>query len=371
VNNVNYPSGVRGPMDGEAGKSFTLPSRYYFDADIYQRELQQVFHRSWCYVGHVSQIPNPGDYYVDKIADQCVFIMRTDEATVKAFFNVCQHRGHQLLNGKGNTKKRIVCPYHAWTYKIDGTLLNAPYTDKVAGFNHTEFSLKEIALANYRGMLFANLDSNAPNFTSEYKGFDTTILDHLPSFEIFAIAHQFEYEIAANWKIVVDNFSEGYHIPVAHKQLSRVLDTSANKKATIEPRFSCFRSASKEGYAGLELEPGAPYLSWTVWPNTCMLSQPGCDNLIVIRMAPNGPTQCRERIDILTPYGEGSSNLDALCRLFSDNFNKEDISLVESVQQGLQSLGYDQSRYVADDRNDWYSESGLHRFHLQILEAIG
>ena len=105
MNNVNYPSGVRGPMDGEAGKSFTLPSRYYFDADIYQRELQQVFHRSWCYVGHVSQIPNPGDYYVDKIADQCVFIMRTDEATVKAFFNVCQHRGHQLLNGKGNTKK--------------------------------------------------------------------------------------------------------------------------------------------------------------------------------------------------------------------------------------------------------------------------
>ena len=367
----NYPKGARGKMDGEAGRSFTLPSRYYFDEGIYQRELQQVFHRSWCYVGHASQIPNPGDYYVDKVADQCVFIIRCDENRIKAFFNVCQHRGHQLLESNGNTKKSIVCPYHAWAYKIDGTLLNAPNTDRLERFDPTEFSLAEIALANYRGMLFANLNHNASDFDGEYEGFDRTILDHLPGFESFAIAHQVEYEIDANWKVVVDNFSEGYHIPVAHRQLSRVLDTSASKKATIAARYSCFRSSSKEGYAGLELEPGAPYLSWTAWPNTCMLSQPGCDNLIVIRMAPNGPTQCRERIDILTPDGRGSDNLDALCSLFTDNFNKEDISIVESVQRGLQSLGYDQGRYVVDDKNDWYSESGLHRFHLQILDAIG
>ncbi len=366
----SLPTGERGTFDADAQKSFTLPSRYYHDPEIHQRELQAIFHRSWIYIGHASQLPQPGDYRVDQVADQCVFVVRSDVSTIQAFHNVCQHRGHQLLQDSGNTGKKIVCPYHAWTYRLDGSLANAPYTDAMSGFDPGEFGLREIRLINCRGLLFVNLDPDAPAFETEYAGLDATFDQYLPDLTDFGRAYQLEFDIAANWKVVVDNFSEGYHIPVAHKQLSKVFDSQRNKNAIIERRYACFESVSKSGYEGFELEPGEPYLSWTMWPNTCMLSQPGCENLIVLRMAPNGPTRCLERADILSPNGETSGNLEAIKNLFAENFNLEDIAIVESVQRGLQSLGYDQSRYVVDDRNAWYSEAGLHSFHQQILEAL-
>lgn len=366
-----YPAGARGEFTPDAENSCTLPSRYYYDPDIHRRELAGIFHRSWCYAGHAGELASPGDYRVDQVADQCIFVVRVDADRIKAYYNVCQHRGHQLLRDSGNTGKKIVCPYHAWAYRLDGSLANAPYTDAVAGFDPAEFGLRELRLASCRGLLYVNLDPDAPAFGDEYAGLQDTFDRYLPGLPEFDLACQLRYDIAANWKVVVDNFSEGYHIPVAHKQLSRVFDSQRNKNAIVRERYACFESVSKSGYADFELEPGQPYLSWTMWPNTCMLSLPGCDNLIVLRMAPNGPTRCLERADILAPRGERQPRLEAIRSLFADNFNPEDIDIVESVQRGLQSLGYDQGRYVVDTRNAWYSESGLHSFHRLVLDAIG
>lgn len=368
---IHYPVGERGAFEADAERSFTLPSRYYHDPDIHRRELTRIFHRSWCYVGHAGQLARPGDFRVDRIADQCIFLVRVDGGAIKAYFNVCQHRGHRLLDGDGNTGKKIVCPYHAWSYRLDGSLANAPHTEAMAGFDPAEFGLREVRLADCRGLLFVNLNADATAFADEYAGLTDTFDRYLPGLADFGRACDLHYDIAANWKVVVDNFSEGYHIPVAHRRLSRVIDSQRNRNASVGKRYACFESASKSGYAGFELEPGEPYLSWMIWPNTCMLSQPGCDNLIVLRMAPNGPTRCLERADILSPGGQTSDRLLAIRDLFADNFNLEDIAIVESVQQGLQSLGYDQGRYVADAGDAWYSESGLHGFHRQVLDAIG
>ena len=365
-----YPVGERGAFNVEAGLSYTLPSRYYHDPEIHRRELTAIFHRSWCYVGHARQLAEPGDFRVDRIADQCIFLVRNDATTISAFFNACQHRGHQLLHDSGNTGKRIVCPYHAWTYRLDGRLARAPHTDAMAAFDPSEFGLREVRLANCRGLLFANLSADAPDFEIEYAGLGDTFDRYLPALIEFDRSHHLQYDIAANWKVVVDNFSEGYHIPVVHQQLSQVFDCRRNKHAIVHERYACFESISKTGYAGFELEAGEPYLSWTIWPNTCLLSLPGCDNLIVLRMAPYGPTRCLERVDLLARPGEPVAKLDAIRKLFAGNFNLEDIALVENVQRGLQSLGYDQGRYVADDRDAWYSESGLHRFHRSILDAL-
>jgi choline monooxygenase len=109
----------------------TLPSRYYHDAQIHRQELHNIFHKSWCYVGHASQVPNPGDYRVERIADQCIFLVRDQNSILNAFFNVCQHRGHELLSGSGTRRKSIVCPYHAWSYGLDGKLIQAPHTDRL------------------------------------------------------------------------------------------------------------------------------------------------------------------------------------------------------------------------------------------------
>jgi len=365
-----FPAGERGAFDAEAGRSPTLPSRYYHDADIYRRELRGIFHRSWCYVGHASQLPRPGDYRVEQVADQCIVLLRDRDSRLRAFFNVCQHRGHQLLGGAGSGKKRIVCPYHAWTYGLDGSLLQAPHTDSLADFEPADFALKPVGLAESAGLLFANLDREAEDFAALYPGFAETISGNLHDSASFELACQYDFDIAANWKIVVDNFSEGYHIPVAHKLLSQVLDNSTGACLRREARYAFFESRSKAGYGGYEIEPGSPYRSWTLWPNTCLLSLPGCENLVVIRMAPDGPGRCRERVDLLAAPTAPASRLEAVKRLFAEQFNAEDIAIVESVHRGLESLGYDQGRYVVDAHDGWYSESGLHRFHRQVLDAI-
>lgn len=370
MKDTDLPVGERGAFDSEARRSPTLPSRYYHDAEIHRRELRTIFHRSWCYVGHASQLPRAGDYRVEQVADQCILLLRDRESRLRAFFNVCQHRGHQLLQGAGSGKKRIVCPYHAWTYGLDGRLLQAPHTEHVEGFDRHDFSLRPVRLADCAGLLFANLDGDAADFEREYPGFEETVTTSLPDHGSFVPVHRFDFDIAANWKIVVDNFSEGYHIPVAHRLLSQVLDNTTGICRRREQRYAFFESRSKSGYDGYRIDAGSSYRSWTLWPNTCMLSLPGCENLVVIRMAPDGPGRCREHADLLAAPHTPASRLEAVRQLFAEQFNVEDIAIVESVHRGLESLGYDQGRYVVDEDDGWYSESALHRFHLRILEAI-
>lgn len=366
----DFPVGERGAFDADARRSPTLPSRYYHDAEIHRRELRTIFHRSWCYAGPVSRLPNPGDFRVEQIADQCIFLIRDRDSRLRAFHNVCQHRGHQLLAASGTGKKRIVCPYHAWTYGLDGQLMQAPRTEHLQGFDPAEFGLKPVRLAECAGLLFANLDTAAPDFEQLYPGFGQTIVDSLPDHARFVAAFEFDFDIAANWKIVVDNFSEGYHIPVAHRLLSRLLDNTTGRCLRRERHYAFFESRSKAGFDGFEVEPGSPYRSWTLWPNTCLLSLPGCENLVVIRMAPDGAGRCREHADLLASPAAPAERLENLKFLFAEQFNAEDIGIVESVHRGLESLGYDQGRYVVDDCDGWYSESGLHGFHRLVLGAI-
>jgi choline monooxygenase len=370
MNDSDFPEGERGVFDPDALVSHTLPSRYYHDAQLYRQELRAIFHKSWCYVGHAAQLPATGDYRVERIADQCIFLLRDRNSEIRAYHNVCQHRGHELLNGEGNCKNRIVCPYHAWCYGLDGKLIQAPQTAQLRNFDAGEYGLKPVRLASCAGLLFANLDGGATDFDIEYPGLAQTIDESLPGVESFVTDTRFDFDIAANWKIVVDNFSEGYHIPVAHRRLSQVLESGSGSRARQERRYAFFESRSKAGYEGLELEPGSPYRSWTIWPNTCMLSLPGCANLVVIRMAADGPERCLERVDLLAEPNAEASVLKALKSLFADQFNAEDIAIVESVHRGLKSLGYDQGRYVVDEADGWYSESGLHRFHQQVLQAL-
>ena len=370
MNGSEFPAGERGDFDQDPLNSPTLPSRYYYDPEIYRHESGAIFHRDWCYVGHASQLAGPGQYLVSQVAHQSVFLLRDGNGEINAFYNVCQHRGHELLQGSGSLTNRIVCPYHAWCYGFDGELRRAPNTERMRDFDTAGFALKPVRLADCGGLLFANLEPDAEDFEQQYPGLAQIFADCLPGLGRLGIARQYDFDIAANWKVVVDNFSEGYHIPVAHRQLSQVLDSAGGNRSRQESHYAFFESRSKAGYEGYDLEPGSPYRSWTLWPNTCLLSLPGCENLIVIRMAPAGAESCREHVDILTPGGRVSPELEAIADLFTTQFNAEDIRIVESVQRGLRSRGYDQGRYVVDEHESWYSESGLHRFHRQVLVAL-
>jgi choline monooxygenase len=362
-------SGEKGAFSEVAHESFTLPSRYYLDPEIHVQEMRKIFRRSWLYAGHVMDLPEVGSYLTEELAGQPVLIVRSKDDELRAFFNVCQHRGHILLSGRGQLKTRIVCPYHAWCYGFDGSLLTARMTSDVPDFDTASISLKPIQLAVAAGLIFINLDPDVTPEDGELPEFEASILDNLPEMPRYSAGHRFDFDIAANWKVVVDNFSEGYHIPVAHPKLATLYDEQG-ASSRLGKRYGFYRRTARPGFAGFETKGDEPYLTWTLWPNLCLLSLPGSPQLIVLRMSPNGSGKCLEHADIYSPPELESPNLEVIKSLFAEIFNQEDISLVENVQRGLASLGYDQGRYVADPAGSWFSESALHRFHRQVLDAL-
>jgi phenylpropionate dioxygenase-like ring-hydroxylating dioxygenase large terminal subunit len=363
-------AGEKGNFTEVAHDSFTLPSRYYTDPDIHQQEIHNIFLRSWLYAGHITDLPETGDYFTQDLAGQPIMVVHGQDGELRAFFNVCQHRGHMLLSGKGQVKSRIVCPYHAWCYGLDGSLATARLTRDVPGFDKTEFGLKPIQHTVVAGLIFINFDSNATPEDGDLPDFEKTIIDHLPQMSEFAANHRFDFDVAANWKVVIDNFSEGYHIHVAHPTLATLYNEKGGA-SQIGKRYGFYQKTAHPGFAGLDTKGGEPYLTWFLWPNLCLLSLPGSAQLIVLRINPNGPGRSLEHADIYSRTGDQSPSLEAVKSLFAEMFNREDIALVESVQRGLGSLGYDQGRYVADLEGSWFTESALHRFHSQILEDIG
>ena len=368
----HLPEGERGGFTLDPQTSPTLPSRYYTDPDIYAREMRAIHQRSWCYVGHICDVAEPGMYFTDTVGEQPVLVVKGQDGVIRAFFNICQHRGHGLLKGRGQLKtKGVSCPYHAWLYRLDGSLAAAPMTEQLKGFDKSEFNLKPIAISIAAGLIFINLDPDCVPLEVEMAGLGENISTFLPGLPDWVVAGRLHYGIKANWKVVVDNFSEAYHIPVAHPQLSKVLEQEM-VEFVAEKRWTFNRFKSKDGFPGLELVAGSPYYAWQAWPHLCMLSLPGSDNLVVLRMAPDGVARCSERVDIYTPPGaaETDPKMLAVRDLFMHMFNIEDISIVESVQRGLQSSGFDQGRYVCDDANSWFSEIQLHWLHVQVLEAL-
>ena len=185
---ASLPEGERGGMSEDHLNSPTLPSRYYTDPDIYREEMKKIHQRTWCYVGHVSDIPEPRDYFTDAVGEQPIAIVHGKDGTIRAFFNVCQHRGHELLTGRGKLKTGIVCPYHAWFYELDGTLRAARLTNEIAAFDKTEYNLRQVSLAIAAGLIFINIDPDCVPFEEEMSGFADSITKHLPGFETFKVA---------------------------------------------------------------------------------------------------------------------------------------------------------------------------------------
>ena len=370
ANGDGLPHGERGAVTADPCTSFTLPSRYYTDPDILRQELHRIFRRAWCYAGHVSDFAAAGAYCTEEIAGQPVALVRGGDGRIRAFYNVCQHRGHILLKGRGMLSAAIVCPYHAWNYGFDGALTGAPMTHAMSGFDKAAFGLRELPVAIVAGLVFVNLDPKCRPFEEDAPGFEQTLLDALPGLPDFVATDRMDFDIAANWKVVYDNFAEGYHIPVAHPALSK-LHGRRTTAAVVREKFQFYKGVGRTSFEEFEVQPEEPYLSWQLWPNHCMLSLPGSAHFIILRMQPDGPTRCRERADIYAPAGDQPRNLAVVKRLFAEMFNREDVAIVENVQRGLSSLGFDQGRYVADRNDAGYSESGLHQFHMLLLKELG
>lgn len=195
----------------------SLDRAFYTDEDIYRREIELIFLRSWQYAGHVSEIPNTGDWFLFEFANESVIIVRSDEDSVKALVNVCRHRGSRLRTESRGCANRFNCPYHGWTYALDGRLLVAAYMDE--GFDKTKHGLKTIHCEVLEGMIFVNFAEQPAPFSiiREELG------DRLAPYDLAhaRVAHRQNYPIAANWKLSVENYQECYHCAPSHPEYSQ------------------------------------------------------------------------------------------------------------------------------------------------------
>lgn len=362
------------PFRADPKQSFTLPARFYTDPGIFVDEKSAIFYRTWHYAGHVSQVAESGMFLTTRIHEQNVFVARGRDGELRAFFNVCAHRGHELLEGTGK-KNVITCPYHAWAFDWDGRLVNARNSENVTGFNKCDFALKPVRVEVFCGLVMINLDPDAKPFAEEMDGLEAEIRAYLPRVDDLAFAQRDTYDVEANWKTLVDNFLECYHCAPAHRDFVDLVDMNSYRTITHK-RYSsqCAGAPRTTSSSAFEFEVGDVdfgYAGFFVWPNFTIWIYPGEANLSVLQMNPSGPETCREYQDWFTLGGEVTPQLKDAIDYQKDVLQPEDIGLCESVQRGLKSLGYNQGRFIVDEGLTELSEHAVHHFQRMVAEALG
>ena len=362
------------PFLTDPTRSFTLPARFYLDEQIHQLENKAIFQSSWYYAGHSSQLPENGDYLTFAINEQSIFVVRDRAGELKAFYNVCQHRGHELLAGSGRTNV-IVCPYHAWSYDLDGSLVGARNSAKMAGFAKCDYSLKPVQVEIFCGLIFVNLDLKAEPLAVQAGELEKEIRQYVPAVDELKFAQRDTYTVACNWKVMMDNFLECYHCHTAHRDFVDLVDMD-NYRSTPHGIYSSHisnaaKSTDNSAYTFEKGEVDFGYAGWFLWPNLSLWAYPGEPNLSVLQMIPNGVGHTIEYQDWFVPDGKQSPQLQEAMDYQKNVLQPEDIGLCESVQRGLKSNGYNQGRFVVDPERSELSEHAVHHFQQMVVAALG
>lgn len=362
------------PFCSDPAQSYTLPARFYLDSDIHQLENHSIFQCNWWYAGHTSQLPKQGDYLTTTIDDQSVFVVRDRSGDLKGFYNVCQHRGHELVAGTGHANV-IVCPYHAWSYDLDGSLIGARNSAKMAGFAKCDFALKPVRVEVFCGLVFINLDQDAAPMAEQAAELEKEIRQYVPGVDNLAFGQRDTYRVASNWKVMMDNFLECYHCHTAHRDFVDLVDMDSYRSTTKGIYSSHISNAAKStDNSAYKFEKGDVdfgYAGWFLWPNLSIWAYPGEPNLSVLQMVPDGVGNTIEYQDWFVPEGVPSTQLREAMDYQKDVLQPEDIGLCESVQRGLKSNGYNQGRFVVDPERSELSEHAVHHFQDMVAKALG
>lgn len=351
-------------------RSLSLPSICYTDPRYLEIERRQIFYKTWQFACHAEKVRNTGQYVTVDIQDHSIVIIRGRDGALRAFYNVCQHRAHQLLKGDGSVN-RITCPYHAWTYEIDGGLRSVPRDEYMENFDKSEICLSQVRVEEFCSLVYVNLDLDAPTLLQQTGNLATEITDFAPDISELTLAHRNTYRINSNWKNVVDNFLECYHCPVAHKDFVSLVEMETYRTKTYgiySSQIGTLKQTSNTAYdaSGAEVTDHAV---WWLWPTTCLLRFPGTPNFWVLNIVPISAHETYETYDFFLSQPKPSDAEMEGIEYVDKVLQPEDIDIVESVQRGMNSPGYDRGRYVTQPNDSGYSEHGVHHFHSLVLSA--
>ena len=214
----------------------TLPGRYFTSPDIFAEETEKIFLQRWLCVGRESRIARPGQYSLQSIAGESVIVVRDRQQTIRAYYNVCRHRGTRLCEEReGQFSGTIQCPYHAWTYTLDGQLVGAPSADTIEDFDKADWPLHAIAVATWEGFIFINLGADPEPFADAF----APVMERFSRFNMPALAahRRIDYELTCNWKLVVQNYSECHHCPLVHPALVKLSTPTSGENDLITGPF--------------------------------------------------------------------------------------------------------------------------------------
>jgi phenylpropionate dioxygenase-like ring-hydroxylating dioxygenase large terminal subunit len=356
--------------DSDPARSMSLRAEAYTDPRWAEVDLQAIFARSWQWICHVEKLREPGSYVSAMVAGLPIAVVRGRDGELRAFYNVCKHRAHELLAGSGTTGA-IVCPYHAWTYGLDGQLKAARRADAMPTFDKSGICLDQVQVEEFGGMVYVNLDPTAPLLREQAADLAAEIARWAPDVAELTHAKRLTYDIGSNWKNVIDNFLECYHCHVAHKEFVDLVDMDTYEVRTHGIWSSHFAEAGKHANAAYDVSGASvtEHAVWWLWPNTCLLRYPGRGNFMVLQVVPAGPERTLETWDFFFETAELERAEIESVQYIDDVLQVQDITIVESVQRGMRTPAFDQGRIVYDPAGSGLSEHGVHHFHGLVLDA--
>jgi choline monooxygenase len=361
VQRARYPELAAGDLvPTPIERSWTIPSLWYTDPAFHALDRDAIFARTWQGVGHAAQVRDPGMYFTSTVADSPVIVLRDKEGVLRAFYNVCRHRGGPLATELSGCVNALTCQYHGWTYLLDGSLRGVPRWDRVDLFDKKDFGLKPLRVETWQGQVFVNLDPDAAPLAESLAGVAERIAPI--RLDSMTFVKRIDYEVACNWKVYVDNFLEGYHVPYVHPELMKMYDFRQYTTETFE-HYSLQWSPIAPGDAPYEIKPGDKAYYFCLFPNFMLNILPGRvqTNLVV----PMGHDRCRVEFgfhyrDAAGPAAEKAvaDDLD-----YSDRVQREDMEICHFVQRGLGSRAYDRGRFSVD------AELAVHHFQERVRSA--
>ncbi len=342
----------------------TLPQQYFISPTLFAKEQDEIFSREWVLIGHQSQFAEAGDYFTAEVAGESLIVVRDKQGAIHGFYNVCRHRGSRLIENRNGQCAAIQCPYHAWTYALDGRLIGAPHMDETPSFNKADYSLGRAQLDLWEGFIFVNL----ADASTQRGGYGSLREWFAPLTEKFSrwnlpalrSAKRIDYDVHANWKLMFQNYSECYHCLGVHPELSKISPyDSAENDLTEGPflggfmRIATDKSLTMSGNA-CALPVGnfgdqdfRLVFYYSIFPNMLLSLHP--DYVMVHRLQPQSPDRTLIFCDwFFNPEAFKRSNFDPDDAIqFWDMVNRQDWHVCELSQQGISSRAYEPGPYSA------------------------
>jgi phenylpropionate dioxygenase-like ring-hydroxylating dioxygenase large terminal subunit len=354
-----------------------LPARAYHDPRILDWEREHILRRDWLQVAREEDVPDPGSFQLIEVEDENVLLVRGRDGVIRAFYNVCRHRGTAVEERACGKAVRFQCPYHAWIYDLDGSLVRAKHTDDLDDFSLDTFGLTPIRCDTWQGFVFLNMAESGEPLSSQIGD----IVDNMARFDFAALrsARRIEYEVAANWKLIAENYSECYHCPGVHPQLNKL--TPYDLGGDFEPDGAWQGGwmelvgeaetmaldgghgsrAGRPPMCGIDTVDEKRIYYYVLWPLTFLSIHP--DYLLVHRLVPRDPGHTLVVCDWLfeqeTIARPGFDPADAVA--FWDLTNRQDWHVCELQQQGTRSRSWVAGRYSTE-------EASVHAFDLMVAD---